>query len=102
MVAILIGLQVRDTCARFVSQLYGVDCAREHTLVCAGGIQACYCTLALAIESPADVVLSTSPVSLLGCYAGAMLRCAGVKELVRTKRIKSQGARRRCRGRSNP
>ncbi|CAE8610125.1 unnamed protein product [Polarella glacialis] len=52
---------VRETAAKFVNHFYGTDFTADHTIITAGGIQACFNTLALVVESKADVVLSTLP-----------------------------------------
>ena len=54
---------VRETAARFVNHFYKAPTAftKDHIIVTAGGIQACYLVSALMVESPADVVLTTLP-----------------------------------------
>ena len=61
---------VRDSASTFVNTFYSNDrrtfsFTRDHCLVTAGGIQGCFVTLALAVESAQDVVLSTVPAYAL-------------------------------------
>ena len=54
---------VREACAHFVNDAYGLPArfAPEHVIVTAGGIQACHLALGLVLERPDDVVLATVP-----------------------------------------
>lgn len=69
------GLEsVRTSAAAFVSKFYKIPVGADHVLITSGGIQACFVTLGLTIESEKDVVLTSLPA--YGLYL-QQCRCFG-------------------------
>eukprot|EP00411_Alexandrium_monilatum_P079823 CAMPEP_0175629872 /NCGR_PEP_ID=MMETSP0096-20121207/72722_1 /TAXON_ID=311494 /ORGANISM="Alexandrium monilatum, Strain CCMP3105" /LENGTH=123 /DNA_ID=CAMNT_0016935281 /DNA_START=212 /DNA_END=579 /DNA_ORIENTATION=+ len=68
---------VRATAASFVNHFYGMGrtFSAENVIITAGGIQACYVTMALMVERGTDVVLSSLPAYSLykaqTCYTAS-------------------------------
>lgn len=89
------GRQVRATAARFMEAHYGLRVGPEHVLVTPGATGGTFAALALAVDGPADVVLTTSPA--YGLYAAQASLLGGRVEAVPVPQDDERGLERALR-----